>query len=175
MLSAFHIFKDPVLLQRVRDDLETSFGSQHLLDIDPIKFAKQSLLSSIYAETLRLYVKTYFMVSSPHTDVHLGRWRLPKGRIGLMNAGISHMDEAFWNEYGGEHPVTSFWADRFMIDPSDPQSGPVAPHVRESPEWVEPRRENDENAQMSEGPFFSMYGTEGSWYPYGGELAANRL
>ncbi|KAJ8070585.1 hypothetical protein OCU04_000958 [Sclerotinia nivalis] len=34
MLSAFHIFKDPVLLQRVRDDVKVSFGDQKLLDID---------------------------------------------------------------------------------------------------------------------------------------------
>ncbi|KUI58464.1 Cholesterol 7-alpha-monooxygenase [Cytospora mali] len=168
MLSAFHIFKDPILLHRVRGNVEGSYGYKHLLDIDPNKFIKEPLLSSIYAETLRLYVKTYFMVSSPHADVHLGRWSLPKGRIGIMNAGISHMDEAFWNQYGGEHPVSSFWADRFVIDPTDPQSGPVAPHVRESPDWVEPRREGDEKPRTEE-PFFSMDGTEGSWFPYGGE------
>ncbi|OTA55244.1 Pfs, NACHT and ankyrin domain protein [Hypoxylon sp. EC38] len=168
MLSAFHIFKDPVLLQRVRDDVESSFGSQHLLDIDPNKLIKEHLLSSIYAETLRLYVKTYFMVSSPHTDVHLGRWTLPKGSIGLMNAGVSHMDESFWNSRGGEHPVTTFWADRFIIDPTDSQSGPVAPHVREFPYSVEPTGEHVDKTQSTNKPFFSMDGTEGSWFPYGG-------
>lgn len=174
MLSAFHIFKDNDLLHRVRDKFNDFLGHQHLLDIDPRKLINISLLSSVYAETLRLHVKTYFMVSSPHTDVHLGRWRLPKGRIGLMNAGISHFDDSFWNEYGGQHPVTSFWADRFIIDPSDPQSGPVAPHVRESPDWVEPK------AEIRDSPFFSMDGTEGSWFPYGGEkrssfIATTRL
>ncbi|KAI5855027.1 Pfs, NACHT and ankyrin domain protein [Durotheca rogersii] len=167
MFSAFHIFKDRDLLRRVRDDVEGSFGGQHLLDIDPNKLIKEPLLSSVYAEVLRLHVKTYFMVSSPHTDVHLGRWVLPKGRIGLMNAGISHMDNSFWNEFGGEHPVTSFWSDRFIIDPADSQSGPVAPHVRESPDWVEPRPDGGKE-RMDNKPFFSMDGTEGSWFPYGG-------
>jgi hypothetical protein len=169
MLSAFHIFRDPVLLQRVRNDVESSFGHQHLQDIDPNKLIKEPLLSSIYAETLRFYVKTYFIVSSPHSDVHLGRWTLPRRRIGLMNAGVSHMDETFWNSHNGEYPVTTFWADRFIIDPANPQSGPVTSLVRESPDWVEPRREDSEKAQNSNKPFFSMDGTEGSWFPYGGE------
>lgn len=167
MLSAFHIFKDPILLKRVRDDIEDTFGHQQLLDINPNKLVKEPLLSSIYAETLRLYVKTYFMVTSPHVDVHLGKWSLPKGRIGLMNAGISHMDEAFWNSGYGDHPVSSFWADRFIIDPADSESGPVAAHIRESPDWTEPRRVGDDTASDNK-PYFSMDGTEGSWYPYGG-------
>ncbi|KAI9167950.1 Cholesterol 7-alpha-monooxygenase [Paramyrothecium foliicola] len=166
MLSAFHVFKDGELLERVRGDVERFLGQSHLLDVDPNKLIKESLLSSIYAETLRLYVKTYFMVSSPHSDVHLGKWLLPKGRIGLMNAGISHLDASFWNDYGGEHPVTSFWADRFIVDPKDGQSGPVAPHVRESTDYTSPKV--DDNDKPRNSPYFSMDGTEGSWYPYGG-------
>lgn len=164
MLSAFHIFKDPVLLDRVRKDVEGFFGENYVLDIDPNKLIKENLLSSVYAETLRLHVKTYFMVSSPHKDVHLGRWSLPKGGIGLMNAGVSHMDEIFWNSRGDEHPVTSFWADRFIIDPTDSQSGPVSPHARDS--------DLDKLYEAGDGnttPFFSMSGTEGAWFPYGGE------
>jgi hypothetical protein len=169
MLASFHIFRDPVLLQRVRDGIDNSFGAQQLPEIDPTKLSKETLLSSIYAETLRLYVKTYFLVSSPHADVHLGRWKLPATCIGLMNAGFSHMDEAFWNSRGNEHPVTSFWADRFITDPTDTQSGPVAPHIRESPDWVAPKREYDEKSRTKNEAFFSMDGTEGSWFPYGGE------
>ncbi|KAK8050929.1 hypothetical protein PG993_002314 [Apiospora rasikravindrae] len=168
MLSALHIFKDPELLERIRADVENSFGDQPLLGFDPQRLNKEPLLSSVYAEVLRLYVKTYFMVSSPHKSVHVGKWCLPKGRIGLMNAGVSHMDDFFWNSYADEHPVTSFWADRFIIDPADPLSGPAAPHVRESPDWVEPRPSDDNVTQAGKRPFFSMDGTEGSWFPYGG-------
>ncbi|TVY80890.1 Cholesterol 7-alpha-monooxygenase [Lachnellula suecica] len=168
MLSAFHLFSDPDLLRRVRNDINLSFGDQQLQGIDPNKLTKRPLLSSIYAETLRFYVKTYFVVSSPHTDVHLGRWTLPKSRIGLMNAGVSHMDSDFWNSRDGKHPVTTFWADRFIIDQRDPQSGPIASEVRESPEWMGRRRDNEEKARMNSDPFFSMEGTEGSWFPYGG-------
>lgn len=167
MLSAFHIFKDPILLKRVRNNVEESFAHQNLVDANPIKLIKEPLLSSIYAETLRLYVKTYFMVTSPHLDVHLGKYSLPKGRIGLMNAGLSHLDETFWNSRDGDHPVTSFWADRFIIDPSDPKSGPVRPNVRESPDWTTTRRMGRKSGSDNT-PIFSMDGTEGSWFPYGG-------
>ncbi|CAD6447907.1 65795566-4059-423b-9ce8-6320b22c028f [Sclerotinia trifoliorum] len=144
MLSAFHIFKGPVLLQRVRDEVKVSLGDLKLLEIDLNKFTKNPLLSSIYAETLRLYIKTYFMVSSPHVDVNLGKWTLSKGRIGLMNA------------------------DRFLTDPTDPESGPVTSLIRASPDWVEPRREAYEKARQTNQPFFSLDGIEGAWFPYGG-------
>jgi hypothetical protein len=142
-----------------------------MLDIEPGTFMKDVLVSSIYAETLRLYVKTYFMVSSPHKDVHLGKWLLPKSCIGLMNAGISQFDKSFWNERGGEHPVNSFWADRFIIDPTDPYSGPVAPLAREYPVTEASRASH---RQTPEGRSFTMEGTEGSWFPFGGECYPNR-
>jgi hypothetical protein len=164
MLSAFHIYRDPVLLDRVRDSVDSLLGDTHFMDMDANELSKNPLLSSIYAEVLRLYVKTYFMVSSPHEQVDLGRWELPKGRIGIMNAGVSHMDESFWNSGGGEYPVTTFWADRFIVDPTDPQSGPVAPHVRESPDMDELQSAWGSATE----PFFSMEGTRGSWFPYGG-------
>ncbi|KAK7987375.1 hypothetical protein PG989_007690 [Apiospora arundinis] len=158
MLSVLHIFKDPLLLQRIRKDVEDSFGDQKLLELDPQKLNKEPLLSSVYAEVLRLYVKTYFM-----------------GRIGLMNAGISHMDDFFWNSYGDEHPIASFWADRFIIYPEDPMSGPAAPHVRESADWVEPRPSDDSATRSNKRPFFSMDGTQGSWFPYGGTFIPIRF
>ncbi|KAH7324460.1 Pfs, NACHT and ankyrin domain protein [Stachybotrys elegans] len=173
MLSAYYIFKDPELLQRVRANVDNFLGHQHLHEVDPNKLAKEPLLSSIYAEVLRLHVKTYFMVSSPHADVNLGKWILPQGRIGLMNAGISHLDESFWNQYGGQHPVTSFWADRFIIDPEDHQSGPVAPHVRESADF--PQSATRDDGKPHDAPYFSMEGTEGSWYPYGGKSGKQKF
>ncbi|VUC35732.1 unnamed protein product [Clonostachys rosea] len=168
MLSVFHIFKDPQLLLRVRTDMERLRRDDGLLEVDPDKLNKEPLLSSIYAETLRLYVKTYFMVSSPQADVHLGKWSLPRGRIGLMNAGVSHMDKTFWNSQSGQHPVGSFWADRFLTDPRDPQSGPIAPEALGSSGVTRPKSHGLEAPQGTPAPFFSMDGTEGSWFPYGG-------
>ncbi|KAK8107008.1 Pfs- NACHT and Ankyrin domain protein [Apiospora kogelbergensis] len=149
LLAAWHIFKDPSLLQRVRGELT---------DIP--------LLQSIYAETLRLYNKIYIMVSSPHTDVPLGRWRLPRNSIGLLNSSISHRDPDVWNTRDGRYPVDAFWADRFLIDPQDPASGPINPAIREAQDHNRRRRSAD--AATEERPFFSMDGLEASWFPYGG-------
>ncbi len=165
MLMAFHIFRDPLLLARVRETLSDLFSNCPAMDINPSKLEKEPLLSSLYAETLRLYVKTYFVVSSPHHDVDLGRWWLPKGRIGLMNAGISQMDGSYWNTQGDAHPVESFWADRFLVDPADPNSGPINPAFRDS-DLVHP-----EKAAVDGKPYFSMDGLEGAWFPYGGKIS----
>ncbi|KAI1484554.1 Pfs, NACHT and ankyrin domain protein [Biscogniauxia mediterranea] len=166
MMAMVEIIKDPDLLRRVRSNIQTNFGSAPLVDVDHKSLSRDPLLSSIYAETLRLYVKTYFMVSSPHTDVPLGKWVLPKGKIGLLNAGLSHMDTTFWNTKNGQHPVDSFWADRFLIYPSDPSSGPVNPSIREAQHHKDQKARTNEHERTD--PVFSMDGTEGSWFPYGG-------
>ncbi|PHH89635.1 hypothetical protein CDD83_5619 [Cordyceps sp. RAO-2017] len=62
------------------------------------------LLSSIYAETLRLHVKSFTVVSSPVEDITLGKNMLPKYCIGLVNSHISHTDEQFWNTGDGQQP-----------------------------------------------------------------------
>ncbi|KAI0188149.1 Pfs, NACHT and ankyrin domain protein [Xylaria flabelliformis] len=173
MMALVEIIKDPDLVQRVRDRIQRSFHGESLTAIDPKSLSSDPLLSSIYAETLRLYVKTYFMVSSPHEDVNLGRWMIPKGKIGLLNAGLSHMDANFWNTKNGRHAVESFWADRFLTYKSDPSSGPINPCLREASK--QPRRAACANDDMDNEPEFSMAGTEGSWFPYGGEFSTPHL
>ncbi|KAI0843808.1 cytochrome P450 [Daldinia vernicosa] len=57
MLVAFHIFQDPTLLRRVRSELEDNFGqSFSIQNINHKDLWKLPLLSSVYAEVLRLYV-----------------------------------------------------------------------------------------------------------------------
>ena len=161
MFSVYHIFKDPALLKRVRDDLEVHFGQTTLLDIDLAKLVKNTLLSSIQAEVLRLYVNVCVMVSSPHADVSLGRWWMPRGATALVHSSMTHMDDSYWNTRDGLYSVRTFWADRFITYPLDPLSGPVKPNVRDK--YLP-------NPQSGNGkPFFSLQGLEASWMPYGGE------
>ncbi|KAI8960636.1 cytochrome P450 [Daldinia sp. FL1419] len=160
MMAAWHIFKDPQLLRRVRAELDDMFGGESIRSIDPKELSKAPLLCSIYAEVLRIYVKIYVMVNSQQDDIPLGRWKLPKGKIGLLNSCLSHMDPEFWNTKGGLHPVESFWADRFLIDPSDPLSGPINPSLETRP------RQSDKKSRGK--PFFSVEGLDSSWFPYGG-------
>ncbi|KAK0616091.1 cytochrome P450 [Bombardia bombarda] len=169
-LAGFHIFQDRVLLQRLRDEIEAHFepGSDALLDrADPKDLLKLPLLSAIYAETLRLHVKVFFMASSPHDNVSLGKWKLPKGGIALVNSSISHTDVSLWNTKNGLHPLDSFWADRFLIDPADPLSGPVKPEARTAASRHASVR-GDGGVNATERPYFSTEGLDGAWIPYGG-------
>jgi hypothetical protein len=157
MLSVYHVFKDPCLLHRVRYNLQSTFKSTPSTEIDPCILIQDPLLSSVQAETLRLYVNVCVMLSSPHSDIALGRWWMPKGAVGLVHSGITHKDSNFWNTKDGTHPVDSFWADRFITDPADPTSGPTRdPAVRQA------------HVSLRE-PSFSLQGLEASWMPYGGK------
>lgn len=163
MFAAFHIFSDKDLLARVRNDIQHYVGQGSVQNVDPHHFSKDMpLLSSLYAETLRVYIKVYSVYSSPHADVDLGKWVLPKGALAVLNSEPSHMDATFWNTKGGKYPVNSFWADRFLVDPSDSDSGPTNPAFR--------RRTTAAEKDGAKDPYFSTDGCEGAWIPYGGSL-----
>ncbi|KAI0806446.1 cytochrome P450 [Xylaria sp. FL0064] len=164
-LATWHIFKDRSLLSRIRSDLKDHLGTKPLRDVDLKVLLKIPLLESIYAEVLRLYTNIYVMVSSPQDDVTLGRWKLPRNSIALLNSSVSHRDAQFWNTRGGTHPVESFWADRFLTDPHDKNSGPINPAIRgeKKPGVTRPSNYSDEKP-----PFYSTDGLEASWFPYGG-------
>ncbi|RYP26194.1 hypothetical protein DL767_008146 [Monosporascus sp. MG133] len=86
MLVASHIFQDLILLRRVRSEIEDNFGGPFSLDdVDHKQLWRLPLLSSVYAEVLRLYVDVLLIFSSPHEDVSLGKWRLPKGARRILD------------------------------------------------------------------------------------------
>ncbi|KAF1961949.1 hypothetical protein CC80DRAFT_200630 [Byssothecium circinans] len=155
MLPVYHIFEDTNLLNRVRENIEENISHATPADANLSERVKDPLLSSIQAEVLRLYVNVCIMVNSPHSDVPLGRWWMPKGSTALVHFGITHMDDSFWNTKDELHPVKSFWADRFVTYPHDrPKS----------------RNNNLPNPQRNDGkPWCSLQGLEASWMPYGGK------
>ncbi|TVY84387.1 hypothetical protein LSUE1_G000788 [Lachnellula suecica] len=160
--AAFHVFKDPELLARVRKVAETHSGPSSVAQPNISALAADPLLLSVYAEILRLYVKVHAAFSSPHEDVDLGKWMLPKGGIALISSEPAHMNATFWNTKDGKYPVHSFWADRFLVDPSDPTSGPILPEVRvKTSLQIKP-------TNLQREPYYSTEGCEGSWVPYGG-------
>ena len=61
----------------------------------------------------------------------------------------------------------SKYSKRFIVDPSDPSSGPVRPDVMHE---VGSEKKRSEEAHKDQ-PFVSMNGLEGSWIPYGGQLS----
>ncbi|KAI1359198.1 Pfs, NACHT and ankyrin domain protein [Xylaria arbuscula] len=162
MFGAYHILQDKTLLKRVRHELRDYLDGRSIHEVDPHQMGREiPLLASIYAETMRVHIKIYSAYSSPHEDVNLGRWTLPQGALALVNSAPSHMDKTFWNTKNGQYPVEAFWADRFIVDPADPQSGPIEPEYRKSLNIPEKKREDMK-------PYFSLDGCEGVWIPYGG-------
>lgn len=174
-MAVYYIFSDPQLLQRLRTSLTETLGAPRLgltgkpisAELDVKKLSANALLNSIYAETLRRHGMTHVIVSAPaDADLQLGRWMLPRGSVGVVNSGISHMDTSFWNTRDGQYPVTEFWAERFLVDPHDPDSGPINPAQRQGPYSRPSDQQQGEDSEDK--PYFTMEGTEGSWFPYGG-------
>jgi hypothetical protein len=162
-MAIYHTITDAKLLSRVRSELQgvREDGCLTLCDLQQI--LKLPLLSSVYAETLRLYDKAFIFVASPSMDTPLGDWKFPKGAMGMLNSDICHMDNTFWNTKDGLHPVDKFWAERFLWDPSDALSGPLDAKVRRKLGI-----EEDEQGSKDGTPIFSTKGCEGVWVPYGG-------
>ncbi|KAK3946143.1 cytochrome P450 [Diplogelasinospora grovesii] len=175
-----HLFEDASLRDRARRDVARICGNGGggTTTLDPKMLCHSSpVLNSVFAETLRLHSTMYSMLTARDGDAKLGRWTLPHGQLGLVNTGLSHMDEQVWNTRGGRHPLASFWADRFLIYPNDPTSGPLNQETRaaimmsssgessSSQEYA--RSTSGEAVTDGEEPIFSLEGLEGSWIPYG--------
>ncbi|KAI0547068.1 cytochrome P450 [Xylaria curta] len=167
LVAALHIICVPGLMQLVREEISANFAEGSVGDvknIEPKKILELPLLSSIYAESLRLHVKIFFFASSPRSDASMGKWKLPRGTLGLVNTDGPHTEEDFWNTQNGRYPLDSFWAERFIVDPQDPSSGPLHPRLRS--------QKQDENKMISHsGNSSKHFTTEGigdSWIPYGG-------
>ncbi|KAI0393195.1 cytochrome P450 [Xylariaceae sp. FL0594] len=179
-LTLWHIFKDPTLLHRIREELREHLGSTLVREADYKTLSRLPLLQSVYAEVLRLYTNIYVMVSTSSQkkgegeddsgeDVALGRWSLPGGAIALLNSSVAHKDASFWNTAGGAHPAHSFWADRFLSTRQNPGSGPVNPELRRMwPVNNKKTSSSDDHDHDSSRPCFSSEGLEASYFPYGG-------
>ena len=127
------------------------------------------MLNSIFAESLRLHGTMYSMLTAD-SDVDLGKWVLPRGKVALVNSGLCHMDETVWNTRDGLHPLPEFWADRFVVYPEDPTSGPLNAEMRCTSGIGVGKGRSREISSGKPKPFCSFEGLEGSWVPFGGEF-----
>ncbi|KAK4183911.1 cytochrome P450 [Podospora australis] len=180
MMCTLYIYRDEKLRDRLRSGLDRIVltGEDALLaggggGGDMMEtMLRNPLLSSVYAETLRLHLQAYVTRSCAHEDVTLaGRWVLPRNKVCMVNTYASHMDENFWNTRGGAFPLDTFWAERFLIDPKDAESGPVRMDVPPT-QYKKPSPPPAEELAEGQGKFFSVSGLEGAWIPYGGGYAA---
>ena len=164
---ALHTLMDPALTQRVRKEVDacvlpSADGTMSQPRFDFTKLTASPLLQSIYAETLRLYIANLVTRTPIGSDLRVGRWSFPKDRIIFLNGTMLGQAPQVWNAGPPDdpHPLDKFWADRFIVYPEDPKSGPQNPSVSRD----EKRRMDDGR----DGPYFTTRGLSGAWIPYGG-------
>ena len=129
-------------------------------------FCSQALLKSIYAETIRLRITQFIVHSSDHEDFKYKHWIIPKGQLVAVDSRAAHTNEIVWSTGGpgDPHPINEFWAERFLVYPSDPNSGPLKLEHRGKGEIIE----DLESTTDGNNPIFSVSGLAGAWVPYGG-------
>ena len=106
------------------------------LGFDVTKLTSDALLQSIFAEILRLRVAA-LVVRQP-TDAKgfslPGGWHIKPKETISMSTRTELMDPGVWNagDAVNPHPLDRFWAERFLVYPDDPQSGPLREPKRRS-------------------------------------------
>ncbi|KAH6693551.1 cytochrome P450 [Plectosphaerella plurivora] len=156
----------PGLLERVRAEIApfvTFPPDGGTPDIDIEGLCQQPLIQSIYAEVLRVHVSMILARLPQKHGFSIGGWQLAKDDLIMASSYQTARAASVWNPGTPEkpHPLDDFWAERFIVDPNDPSSGPVLPHLR-------PDESRVDQAEKPTRPYFSMDGTAGSWLPYGG-------
>lgn len=164
MLVTLEIFRDPTLLLRLRDSLRGVEQTPGLA-FDMKLIEHEPLLLSVYAETLRRHLAVHITRCAPDHDIKVNDWLLPRNKVMIINTHMAHTDASVWNTRDGAHPLDTFWAERFLVYPNDPASGPVTKDIRDLPAARSPGKGDDK----TEKPHFSVDGLQGSFIPFGGE------
>ncbi|MCJ1307351.1 hypothetical protein MMC25_000997 [Agyrium rufum] len=161
--------RDPTLLQRVRGEVQASFFErpERASDWDVQKLCSKPLLQSVFAETLRLRTIQFIVRGSDHEDFNFKNFHVPAGKVVAVDTHTAHTDPEVWGTGSPEnpHPIKDFWADRFLIDPTDPNSGPLKDKhnvIGDSMKDLE-----SDNADK-DAVKFSLNGLGGAWVPFGG-------
>ncbi|KAH8886632.1 cytochrome P450 [Thozetella sp. PMI_491] len=167
LLETLH---DPSLSKRVQIILDEAriksmAGSNTTFEFDITKLTSDTLLQSIFAEILRLRVAALVVREPTTADFSLpGGWHIKPHETVSMSTRTELMDPGIWNagDVNDPHPLDQFWAERFIVYPDDPSSGPL-----KEPKHRVKSRINGSTPTKSE-PFFSLDGCTWSWVPFGG-------
>ncbi|KAH8896784.1 cytochrome P450 [Thozetella sp. PMI_491] len=109
---------DPLLLERVRDELASVAGlsGPSSGDIDVAALCALPLLGSVYRECLRLRASIP-LTRRLHKDIEIGGCTLRAGNFILAPSWLSHRDESVWST--PEHSAQVFWAELTSIRTGD--------------------------------------------------------
>ena len=160
----WHLLRDRDLLTRATNETNTcrTTSPTEPIGFDPTKLCNRPLLQSCYAETLRKYVAVYIIRQPEHEDARILDYRVPQGKTMVISSATAHTDPRNWRTTGpqGEHPVDSFWAERFLTYDPPPQPRPSSPTTSSSAGGVPDPSEAR----------FSLNGYSGAWVPFGGGI-----
>lgn len=152
---------------------------------DHVKLCSDPLLQSMFAETVRLRVAVWFSREPARDNYSFRGWSFKKTEILTLSNTTEAMDPEIWGTGSDEnsHPLDTFWADRFLVNPQDPSSGPLKRPMEKKktrlprPNVTSTSRRNhhqdaivddtDETAN-AEPSYFSIDGLSTSWIPFGG-------
>ena len=149
--------------------VEKSAPSTSLPAFDVSKLCSNPLLQSLYAETLRLRVAVLILREPAKDNFSFRGWHIKRNEVLSVSTRSEAMDQEVWST-GGEgdpHPLDTLWPDRFIVDPKDPNSGPLRSRRRRK-ELAGVASPDDGKAVGGGEAYFSMDGLSTSWIPYGG-------
>ncbi|EED13965.1 conserved hypothetical protein [Talaromyces stipitatus ATCC 10500] len=161
MTLCTQIYRDGSLVSDLRSALRACIRPGKIPSFDIEKIGKQPLLLSMYAETLRYGVQIHIPRCSPHQPIVMGGAIIQPQKLVFINTALAHNDEQVWNTQGGQYPLDTFWARRFLIDPTQKDSGPLKCFSSSSDQKT--RTDQDQRTEK-----FTIEGLEGIWIPYGG-------
>jgi cytochrome P450 len=165
----------PDLLSQALGEVLTSQSWSQLstnssMDIESL--CNMPILQSMYAETLRLYTSLFALRSAPHGDFNLGNFTIPKDELIAVDTRVGAMNRSIWNvgDAQSPHPIDQFWAERFLVYPDDPKSGPLRFNSSKPKAFAPPAEAFDPSHPNNngKGPQFTMDGLSGAWFPFGG-------
>ncbi|KAK3291881.1 cytochrome P450 [Chaetomium fimeti] len=161
------------LTKRVTAELAECFDEgKDAFDLPAL--GSKPLLNGVYLESLRFSAATTSARNPVTDDFKLRGWNMPKDSLLLSIVWFGAHDPNFWNQGRigrdgkPEHPLDSYWAERFLEYPDDPASGPVRKSdeviYSPPPKAAEKTVQDDKTAK----PISHTSVLQGYFYPYGG-------
>ena len=167
----YETLQRPELLSQVMAEIamaSTDYPEGSAVNIEVL--CTQPLLQSMYAETLRLYTSLFALRSAAHRSVDVDKFTIPQADLIAVDSRVCAMNSHLWstgslgNDGQEHHPLDCFWAERFIIRPGEPTSGPLRFDSNKA-------RSSYPDATArgpGQNPYFSLDGLSGGWVPFGG-------
>ncbi|KAL9012222.1 MAG: hypothetical protein Q9173_003000 [Seirophora scorigena] len=167
----YEALQRPQLLSQALEEIITSqswTGLHPSPTINTEALCNMPVLQPMYAETLRLYTSLFALRSAAHGDLNINSFTIPRDELIAVDSRVCAVDSDTWNtgskeKAGAYHALNQFWAERFLVHPGDPHSGPLR-FSHSGKKIARPESSND----PGKGPQFLMDGLAGAWILFGG-------